>query len=86
MASGAFAGDELNRLLDAAFKTLHAMEGNAYAELLRDEMKPGAFVRFLSRTARLHPAVWGEVTRGLGPLAAGRWGLNVARSTWRARG
>ncbi len=85
MASRAFAGQDLNLLLDAAFKTLHEMGNDAYAALLRDEMAPAEFVGFLRTTARRHPAVWGQVMRGLGPWTAGRWGLGVARSMWRAR-
>jgi lycopene cyclase CruA len=79
MASRAFHGHELNELLDAAFATLHGLGDDAYAALLRDEMKAPRFVAFLRETARRHPAVWGKVMRGLGPWAAGRWGLGVAR-------
>ncbi|MEZ4260626.1 MAG: lycopene cyclase [Polyangiaceae bacterium] len=80
LASRAFHGDEMNGLLDASFATLHAMGQGPYAELLRDELAPEALVTFLERTARRHPAVWGQVVRGLGLTRAGRWGWSVARS------
>ena len=80
MASRAFAGDELNQLLDAAFHTLHAMGNRPYAALLRDEMSVAEFVAFLRKTASRHPAVWGKVARGLGAATVGRWGLGLART------
>jgi lycopene cyclase CruA len=82
MASRSFEGDALNRLLDAAFETLHELGQDAYAALLRDEMGAAGFVSFLGKTARRHPEVWSHVIRGLGPWNAGRWGLGVARSAW----
>jgi lycopene cyclase CruA len=85
MASGVFRGQELNRLLDAAFATLHELGEGAYASLLRDEMSPGDFVAFLRRTASRHPAVWREVVMGLGPWTAARWGAGVARSLLRSQ-
>lgn len=84
MAARAFAGGELNQLLDAAFKTLHELGNEAYAQLLRDEMTVRDFVRFLRLTADRHPRVWGQVMRGLGPWTAGRWGLGLARQMLRA--
>jgi lycopene cyclase CruA len=80
MASRAFRGDELNGLLDAAFRTLHELGNEPYASLLRDEMTPAAFLGFLRTTARRHPAVWGQVVRGLGLVAAGKWTFGLARS------
>jgi lycopene cyclase CruA len=85
MSSGTLRGDALNRLLDAAFATLHELGGEAYAALLRDEMRPADFVAFLRATARRHPAVWGTVMTGLGPWDAARWGAGVARSLWSSR-
>ena len=79
MASRAFGGDELNRLLDAAFASLGELGDDVYGALLRDEMRPRDFTRFLRRTASRHPQVWGEVMRGLGPWTLGRWSLGVAR-------
>ena len=84
LSSRSFEGHELNRLLDAAFRTLHELGDDAYGALLRDEMTPPSFVAFLRRTGARHPAVWGQVMRGLGPWTAGKWGLGVARSIWSA--
>ena len=86
MAAGTCRGDEINRLLDAAFDTLHdsAREGpreagdDDYARLLRDEMSSAAFVSFLRRTAVRHPPAWGHFIRALGPWAAGRWAAGLA--------
>jgi lycopene cyclase CruA len=80
MAARQFQGDEVNALLDAAFCTLHEMGNEPYARLLRDEMRPAAFVDFLRRTARRHPAVWGKIVRGLGLSVVGRWSFGLARS------
>jgi lycopene cyclase CruA len=80
MSSRELGGNELNELLDAAFSTLAGMGQDHYASLLRDEMAPRDFVRFLRRTAARHPSVWGKVARGLGIALAGRWGWGVARS------
>ena len=55
MASGAFAGNELNELLDAAFATLHEMGEGPYGGLLRDEMTATEFNTFLRRTAARYP-------------------------------
>lgn len=73
MAARCFEGHALNDLLDAAFATLHELGNPLYARLLRDEMTTSEFVGFLTRTAKRHPQVWGEVRRGLGFAAAGRW-------------
>jgi lycopene cyclase CruA len=80
MASRTFEGQEMNTLLDAAFRTLHEMGDEPYARLLRDQMKPSTFVAFLRQTAARHPAVWGKIVRGLGFKVVGRWGLGLARS------
>jgi lycopene cyclase CruA len=82
MASGVLHGDALNRLLDAAFATLHDLGEDAYAALLQDQMRPAEFVSFLRATARRHPAVWRHVMAGLGPWDAARWGAGVARAVW----
>lgn len=84
MASRAFTGSALNALLDAAFGTLAEMGEERYAELLRDEMNARDFLTFLRATAARHPAVWGKVWRGIGPLTATRWGAGLARSVWSA--
>jgi lycopene cyclase CruA len=78
MASRRFQGNDLNTLLDAAFRTLRDMGNESYAALLRDEMDTGLFLSFLRQTARRHPAVWGKALRGLSPATVGRWGLSVA--------
>lgn len=71
-------GDALNRLLDSAFATLHAMGPEAYAALLRDEMGAADFTRFLHTTSRLRPEVYAEVHRVLGVRGAGRWAASLA--------
>jgi lycopene cyclase CruA len=80
LASPGFTGDEVNRLLDAAFSSLHALGNQQYAALLRDEMSPAAFVRFLAGTAVKRPRVFHDVVRGLGAEAVARWGVVMARS------
>jgi lycopene cyclase CruA len=82
MASRTFNDDELNALLDAAFHTLYGMGNAPYAQLLRDEMKPRAFIGFLRKTAARHPAAWGKIMRGIGVGVVGRWGLGLARSVF----
>ena len=78
MAARTFQGDELNRVLDAAFGTLHAMGPDAYRRLLRDESEPAEALRFVRATAARHPAVWRHVIRALGPWAALRWAVGLA--------
>lgn len=68
-----------NRLLDAAFGGLHRGGNAFYASLLRDEMPPADFVRFLYRTSRLRPEVYSDVWSFLAPREAGRWALGIAR-------
>ncbi|WP_437297668.1 lycopene cyclase [Sorangium sp. So ce426] len=83
-AGGARAG-EMNALLDTAFAVLHAMGNDAYAALLRDEMQPADFVRFLRETAARRPEVYREVVSALPLRAIGRWGAGLARELYRAR-
>lgn len=70
---------ELNRLLDAAFSTLHAMGDGAFGALLRDEMDVGSFTRFLYDTSKRHPGVYRDVFRVLGAMGVSRWGVGLAR-------
>jgi len=74
---------ELNALLDAAFSVLHDMGDEAYGALLRDEMSPGEFVRFLHKTSMKRPQVYREVFTTFGLANAGKWGVNVFRG-WMA--
>lgn len=74
---------ELNDLLDAAFRTLHAMGNEAYGALLRDEMAPADFLRFLHTTAGLRPRVYRDVWGSLSPGEVGRWGAGIVRELWR---
>ncbi|WP_437279595.1 lycopene cyclase [Sorangium sp. So ce375] len=83
-AGGARAG-EMNALLNTAFAVLHAMGNDAYAALLRDEMQPADFVRFLRETAARRPEVYREVVSALPLRAIGRWGAGLARELYRAR-
>ncbi|MGK4007486.1 lycopene cyclase [Sorangium sp. So ce1036] len=83
-AGGARAG-EMNALLDTAFAVLHAMGNDAYAALLRDEMQPADFIRFLRETAARRPEVYREVVRALSLRALGRWGAGLARELLRSR-
>jgi lycopene cyclase CruA len=76
--------DDLNDLLDTAFRVLHQMGNDAYAALLRDEMSPADFIRFLRATASERPRVYRDVIARMGPLALGRWGMGIAREMWRA--
>jgi lycopene cyclase CruA len=70
---------ELNRLLDTAFDVLHGMGDEAYGALLRDEMLPGEFIRFLHRTSVRRPQVYRDVFANFGVANVGRWGMNVFR-------
>ncbi len=63
-----------NRLLDAAFRSLHERGNAFYASLLRDEMPLSDFVRFLYRTAKHRPAVYRDVGAYLGAAEFVRWG------------
>lgn len=71
---------ELNKLLDAAFSTLHAMGPEPYGALLRDEMRPADFVRFLRQTAGRYPRVYGQVARQLGITSTSRWAWRLWRT------
>jgi lycopene cyclase CruA len=79
MASGALAGSKLNGLLDAAFGALEEMGNDDFADLLQDRMGGRRFTEFLRRTGRLYPVVYREVMQALGPMAAARWGVRLAR-------
>ncbi len=85
IASGVGRGNEVNRLLDAAFATLHGMGDDVYGRLLRDELPLDEFITFLRRTATRHPAAWRHVIAGLGPWTATRWAGGVAWSALRSR-
>lgn len=76
----------LNALLDAAFGTLAAMGQRPYQQLLRDEMSGADFVRFLHRTSRQFPAVYGSVFDVLGARGVSRWGAQVASGLLRNLG
>lgn len=75
----------LNALLDAAFKTLHAMGNDDFAALLQDRMRLETFVRFLYRTSRIHPGVWQDVREGLGILTSARWGAKLTGHILKSR-
>lgn len=68
-----------NRLLDAAFGSMHRQGNGFYASLLRDEMAPRDFLRFLYGTSLLRKEVYTDVWRYLGVKEAGRWALGIAR-------
>jgi lycopene cyclase CruA len=82
MASGALAGPKLNGLLDAAFGVLEHMGNDDFAALLKDRMGGRRFTEFLRLTGARHPVVYHEVLRALGPLAAARWGVRLAREVF----
>jgi lycopene cyclase CruA len=82
MASRSFRGNELNALLDAAFRSLEAMGEERYGALLRDELTPREALGFLRATAARHPDVWRQVLRVLGPFNAARWAAGFARAAW----
>lgn len=84
MAGGKFAGNELNELLDAAFSSLHSLGDKAFGELLRDELAPETFYRFLLTTSKKRPRVYREVIRDLGFVATSRWGMHLVREMFRA--
>ena len=82
MASGALAGPKLNDLLDAAFGVLEDMGNDEFAALLQDRMGGRRFTEFLRQTGARHPIVYREVLRALGPMAAARWGVRLAREVF----
>lgn len=63
-----------NRLLDAAFRSLHERGNAFYASLLRDEMSLSEFARFLYRTSKHRPEVYRDVGAYLDPGELWRWG------------
>jgi lycopene cyclase CruA len=79
MASGALPGPRLNALLDAAFGALDGMGNDDFADLLKDRMSGRRFTEFLRRTGARHHVVYRDVMKALGPLAAARWGVRLAR-------
>ncbi len=83
LASRGFHGDELNRLLDAAFASLASMPDDAYARLLRDEIPPREVVRFLRATAVRYPHVWTKILPVMGARWAGGLAVGVAASMLR---
>ena len=82
MASGELPGPRLNRLLDAAFGTLAEMGDVDFSNLLKDRMSGRRFTEFLRQTGSRHPPVYREVMKALGPLAAARWGVRLAREVF----
>lgn len=78
------AGD-VNRLLDAAFASLHELGNDVYAAFVRDEIGFRDFVTFMRRTAERRPGIYGEVFRQLSRREIARWTLNLSRlglATW----
>ncbi|HSO31952.1 MAG TPA: lycopene cyclase, partial [Labilithrix sp.] len=82
MASGALPGPKLNGLLDAAFGVLEDMGNDDFSDLLKDRMSGRRFTEFLRQTGARHPVVYREVMRALGPMAAARWGVRLAREVF----
>jgi lycopene cyclase CruA len=80
MASGTLHGDAQNRLLDAAFSSLHAMGDAAYGALLRDEAYAADFVEFLARTSVVRPRAYVDAARGLGARGVAKWAARLAAS------
>jgi lycopene cyclase CruA len=68
---------DLNRLLDAAFSTLHTLGDGPYRALLQDAMEPRAFLDFLLKTARIRPQVYRDVFAILGVSPTLRWAARV---------
>jgi hypothetical protein len=68
---------DLNRLLDAAFHTLHTLGDEPYRDLLQDRMEPRAFLDFLLKTARIRPQVYRDVFAILGVSPTLRWAARV---------
>jgi len=69
---------QLNRLLDAAFCTLHEMGNENYADLLQDRMSPRDFIKFMNRTSLKIPRVYLDVFRQLPLSMIARWGKQIA--------
>jgi lycopene cyclase CruA len=68
---------DVNRLLDAAFSTLHDMGQDVYAAFVRDEIGFADFVAFMRATAKKRPGMYGEVFRHLDPLELARWSVQL---------
>jgi len=73
---------EVNELLDTAFAALHDMGNEAYAALIKDQMRGTDFVRFLHLIARRRPRVYRDVltVAGFGPRALVRWLEGLSRA------
>jgi lycopene cyclase CruA len=67
-----------NRLLDAAFGSLFHEGNTTYGAMLRDELSPRDFARFLRRTSLERPEVYRDVARYLSPRELLRWAGSVA--------
>ncbi|MCS6912777.1 MAG: lycopene cyclase [Myxococcales bacterium] len=79
-------GQQVNRLLDAAFATLSAAGPEVYASFLRDEIGFADFVRFMRGTARRYPAVYRDVWSHLGVGEVMRWLLRLVSLAWAQKG
>ena len=55
------------------------MGNDDFESLLKDRMSGRRFTEFLRLTGARHPIVYREVLRALGPMAAARWGVRLAR-------
>lgn len=69
--------DAINRLLDAAFHTLHDEGEAVYAAFIRDEIGFEEFRRFLQGTAQRYPTIYREVFQHLRPGELARWVLRL---------
>ena len=58
------------------------MGNDDFADLLKDRMSGRRFTDFLRQTGARHPVVYREVMRALGPMAAARWGVRLAREVF----
>ncbi len=85
MASGTLHGDAQNRLLDAAFSSLHGMGDAAYGALLRDEANARDFVEFLARTSVVRPWAYVDAARGLGARGVAKWASRLGASAFFGR-
>lgn len=83
--SGRERRGDVNALLDTAFAALHSMGNDAYAALIKDELKGTDFVRFLRLISLRRPRVYRDMLRlaGFGPLAAVRWLEGLSRAVLR---
>ena len=76
--------DEINRLLDVAFRTLAGMGQGTYAQMVRDEIGVRDFREFMLRTARLRPTIYREVFQHLTPPEIAVWSAQLAGLTARS--